>query len=87
VGDNVGDGDNCVDNAGNDAGKGDCGDASREGGGALGRGSGGGDGNCGGGSCILQGSFAFIAGYFVWYFYDVWGELARSHLPLHSCRT
>jgi hypothetical protein len=22
---------------------------------------------------------------FLWYFYDVWGEFARSHLPSHSC--
>ncbi len=39
----------------------------------------------GGDGCILQGLFAFFCeDIFVWYFYDVWGELARSHLPSHS---
>ena len=61
----------------------------RGGEGAPGRGrggGGGGSGNGGGGSCILHGSYAFhCEDIFVWYFYDVWGELARSHLPSHSC--
>ncbi len=65
--------------------------AGRGGGGGRGSGSGGsgngggGTDGSGGGGCILQGSFAFYCeDIFVWYFYDVWGESARSHLPSHS---
>jgi hypothetical protein len=48
-----------------------------------GRGGGGSSGH-GGGGCILQGLFAFYCEDVLWYFYDVWGELVRSHLPSHS---
>jgi hypothetical protein len=58
-------------------------DTGREGGGDPGGGRGGGGGS--GNGCILQESFAFYyEDIFVWYFYDVWGELARLHLPSHS---
>jgi hypothetical protein len=88
-GDDVGDRDDGGNNAGNNAGKSDDGDAGSEGGGApgggRGSGGGGGGGNSSGGGCILQGLFAFYCeDIFVWYFY-VWGELARSHLPSYSC--
>jgi hypothetical protein len=45
-------------------------------------------GDCGGsGSCIFLGLFAFYReDIFVWYFY-VWEELARSHIPSHSHHT
>jgi hypothetical protein len=100
VGNDVGDRDDGVNVTSNNAdivaGKGDGGDTRGEVGGAPGGGcsggsSGGSDGGGGGGgsssgSCILQGSFAFYCeDIFVWYFFDVWGELARSHLPSHSC--
>jgi hypothetical protein len=71
--------------------KGMAGMPAERGGGAPGRergggGSGSGSGNGGGDGCILQGLFAFYCeDIFVWYFNDVWGELARSHLPSH-CR-
>jgi hypothetical protein len=69
--------------------KGMAGTLAGRGGGALGGGrgaGGGGSGDGGGGSCILQGLFVFYCEEnFVWYFYDVWGELVRSHLPSYSC--
>ncbi len=55
-------------------------------GGGRGSGGRGGSGNSNGGGCILQRSFDFYCeDIFVWYFYHVWGELARSHFPSHSC--
>jgi hypothetical protein len=37
----------------------------------------------------VQGSLLFFVKIFFlcgkYFFYDVWGELARSHLPSHSC--
>jgi hypothetical protein len=85
VGDDVG---NRVD-GGNATGKGDSSNTNGEGGEGApggGRGNGGGrsvnGGSCG---CILQGLFAFYCeDIFVWYFNDMWGDLARSHLPSHS---
>jgi hypothetical protein len=92
VGDDVGNGDDGGNDIGNDTNEGDGGDTGREEGGAPGGGYGGGGGggsggggDCVGGGCILLGSFPFYCeDNFVWYFY-VWGELARSHLPSHSC--
>jgi hypothetical protein len=87
VGNDVGDVDDRDNggNASNNAGKGDGGDASGERGGAPGRGHDGGSSDSGGGGCILQGLLLFYCeDIFVWCFYDLWGELLRSHLPSHS---
>ncbi len=83
---NVGDGDNGGNDAGNNAGKRDGRDAGGERGGGFWqrtrrqrrrqrrrR------------RLPIAGVVAFYCeDIFVWYFYDVWGESARSHLPSHS---
>jgi hypothetical protein len=96
VGNDLGDRDDGGNKPSDNAGKGDGGDAGREGGGGPGgrhgggssSSGGGGSGNGSGGGCTLQGFFAFYCkDIFVRYFYDVWGELARSNLPSHYHHT
>jgi hypothetical protein len=87
VGNDVGNGDDDGNYAGNDASEGDGGDTGgEEGGGAPGGGRVGGSGGSGWWRRLhIAGVVDFYCeDIFVWYFYDMWEELARSHLPSHS---
>jgi hypothetical protein len=96
VGDDVGDGDDGGDDPVNNAGKGDGGDAGREGGGAPGGGRGGSGGGSGvggsgvggsSGGCILQGSLLFIVKIFLCGIVIMCGGNWQGHTSPHTLVT